>query len=70
MRRGSDHSVALCTSAETSFSRRPRTSVRAGHLRMASGKDSAPVAHCGQVGTEFLSNHEGWAARSFFADCI
>jgi len=63
IRRGSDHIVASCAREETSFSRRPGTRVRAGQVRMACWKDSGPVSHCGHVGSGFLSNHEGWAAR-------
>jgi len=63
MRRGSDHIVASCASEETSFSRGSQTRVRAGQLRIACWKDSAPVSHRGQVGSGFSSNHEGWAAR-------
>jgi len=63
MRRGSDYIVASCAREETSFSRRSRTRVRAGQVRMACWKDSGPVPHRGQVGSGFSSNHEGWAAR-------
>jgi len=63
MRRGSDHIVASSAREEASFSRGPRTSVRAGHVRMACWKDSGPVPHRGQVGSGFSSNHERWAAR-------
>jgi len=63
MRRGSDHIVASCAREQTSLSRRPRTRVRAGQVRMACWKDSGPVSHRGQVGSGFSSTHEGWAAR-------
>jgi len=63
MRRGSDHIVASCAREETSFSRRSRTRVRAGQVRMACWKDSGPFPHRGQVGSGFSSNDEGWAAR-------
>jgi len=63
MRRGSDHIVASGAREETSFSRRSRTRVRAGQVRMACWKDSAPASHRGQVGCGLSSNHEGWAAK-------
>jgi len=63
MTRGSDQIVASCAREETSLSRRSRTSVRAGHVRMACWKDSGPVSHRGQVGSGLSSYHDGWAAR-------
>jgi len=63
MRRASDHIVTSCTREETSFSRKSRTRVRAGQVRLACRKDSGPVSHRGLVGSGFSSNHEGWAAR-------
>jgi len=63
MSKGSEHIVASCAMEEASFSRRSRTSVRAGRVRMAYWKDSGWVPHRGQVMSGFSSNHEGWAAR-------
>jgi len=63
MRVGSDHIGASCAREETSFSRRFRTHVRAGQVRTACWKDSGPVPQRGQVGSEFSSDQEGWAAR-------
>jgi len=63
MSRGSLHRLASGLKEETSFSRRPRTLVRAGQVRMACEKVSGSVPQQGQVGSGFLSNHEGCAAR-------
>jgi len=63
MKRGSDHIVGSCAREEASFSRSPRTRVRAGQVRMACWKDSGPVLHRRQVGSGFSSNHKRWAAR-------
>jgi len=70
MRRGSDHVVASCAREETSFSRRSRTRLRAGQESIACWKDSGQVPHRGQDGSGSSSDHEGWAARSLFADRI
>jgi len=63
MRRGSVHRLASGPREETSFSRRSRTLVRAGQVRMAGAKVSGSIPHRGQVGSGFLSNHEVCAAR-------
>ena len=63
MTRGSDQVVPSGAREETSFSRRSRSRVRAGQVRMAWWKDSGVVWHRGQVGSGSSSNHEGWAAR-------
>ena len=70
MRVGSDHIGSLCAREEASFSRRFRTRVRAGQVRTACWKHSGPVSQRGQVGSEFPSDQEGWAARYLFADRI
>ena len=67
MRRGSVHRLALGPREERSFSRRSRTLVRAGQVRMACGKVSGSVPQQGQFVFGFSSNHDGCAARLPFA---
>ena len=70
MRSGSVHSAASCPREETSSSRRSLASDRGGQGSMACWKDSDSILHRGHVVSGFLSNQEGWAARSLFATLI
>jgi len=63
MRMGWDHVVASCAREGTSFSRRSRTRLRAGQVRMACWKDSGPMSNRGQVASGSSLDHEEWAAR-------
>jgi len=63
MRRGSVHRLGSGPREETSFSRRSRTLVSAGQVRMACVKVSGSVPYRGQVGFGLSSNHEVCAAR-------
>jgi len=63
MSRGSDDRAASCPRDETSFSRRSRTLVWAGQVRMACWNVSGSVSYRGQVRVGSSLNQEGWAAR-------
>jgi len=62
-RKGSVHRSASGPREEKSFSRRSRTLVRAGPVRMAYVKVSGSVPHRGQVGSGFSSNDDTCGAR-------